>query len=228
MSDGFVRLENVVKVHAPKSPVAVRALDGIDLTIGRGDYVAIVGESGSGKTTLMHLLGGLDRPTSGTITIDGVRLDDASPATLAHIRSAKIGFVFQGLNLIPALDARENVILAARYARRPRAEAFERATTLLTELGLGERLSHRPAQLSGGQQQRVAIARALINAPALLLADEPTGELDSRTAESILATFDELNARGQTVVVVTHSAAVYERARRVIRIADGRIVADAA
>ncbi len=223
-----MRLTDVVKVHAPRSAIAVRALDGIDLTIERGEYVAIVGESGSGKTTLMHVLGGLDRPTSGTVSIDGARLDMASPAELAQLRSQKVGFVFQGLNLLPSLDARENVVLAARYARRSRAEALERATLLLAELGLGERLRHRPAQLSGGQQQRVAIARALINAPALVLADEPTGELDSRTAESILALFDTLHARGQTLVVVTHSAAVYERAQRVIRIADGRIVDGAA
>jgi ABC-type lipoprotein export system ATPase subunit len=226
VSAAIVQLEGVVKIHAPGTAIEVRALDGIDLTIERGEYVAIVGESGSGKTTLMQLLGALDRPTSGTVRIDGEPLAGASSATLARIRSHNVGFVFQGLNLIPTLDARDNVLLAARYARRLRAEAMERATALLTELGLGDRMNHRPAQLSGGQQQRVAIARALINAPALVLADEPTGELDSRTAESILALFDVLNARGQTLVVVTHSAAVYERARRVIRIADGKVVAD--
>jgi ABC-type lipoprotein export system ATPase subunit len=228
VSAPIVELERVVKIHAPGTAIEVRALDGIDLTIERGEYVAIVGESGSGKTTLMQLLGALDRPTSGTVRIDGEPLAGASSAALARIRSRNVGFVFQGLNLIPTLDARDNVLLAARYARRLRAESLERATALLTELGLGDRMDHRPAQLSGGQQQRVAIARALINAPALVLADEPTGELDSRTAESILALFDILNARGQTLVVVTHSAAVYERARRVIRIADGKIVADGA
>jgi putative ABC transport system ATP-binding protein len=209
VSAPIVELERVVKIHAPGTAIEV-------------------GESGSGKTTLMQLLGALDRPTSGTVRIDGEPLAGASSAALARIRSRNVGFVFQGLNLIPTLDARDNVLLAARYARRQRAESLERATALLTELGLGDRMDHRPAQLSGGQQQRVAIARALINAPALVLADEPTGELDSRTAESILALFDILNARGQTLVVVTHSAAVYERARRVIRIADGKIVADGA
>ncbi len=223
-----MQLEGVVKIHAPGTAIEVRALDNIDLTIERGEYVAIVGESGSGKTTLMQLLGALDRPSSGSVRIAGESLAGASPAALARIRSQNIGFVFQGLNLIQTLDARENVLLAARYARRSRTEALERATALLGELGLGERMQHRPAQLSGGQQQRVAIARALINAPALVLADEPTGELDSRTAEAILALFDGLNARGQTLVVVTHSAAVYERARRVIRIADGQIVSDGA
>ena len=207
MTEPLALLTGVVKVHAPDSPIAVRALDGIDLTIARGDYVAIVGESGSGKTTLMHLLGALDRPTSGLIRIDGLQLDGASSAQLAHVRSQKIGFVFQGLNLIPTLDALDNVLLAARYARRPRAESIERAKTLLADLGLGQRMRHRPAQLSGGQQQRVAIARALINEPALVLADEPTGELDSHTAEQILALFDSVNATGQTLVVVTHSAA---------------------
>lgn len=226
MSDTFVQLNDVVKVHAPGSAIAVRALDGINMRIAKGEYVAIVGESGSGKTTLMHVLGGLDKPTSGTISIDGVRLDNASSPELAQIRAQKIGFVFQGLNLLPSLDARENVVLAARYAGRSRSDAVARAITLLGELGLGERLDHRPTQLSGGQQQRVAIARALVNEPALLLADEPTGELDSRTAESILALFDTLHERGQTLVVVTHSAAVYERAQRVIRIADGKIVSD--
>jgi ABC-type lipoprotein export system ATPase subunit len=226
VSAPIVQLEGVVKIHAPGTAIEVRALDGIDLTIECGEYVAIVGESGSGKTTLMQLLGALDRPTSGTVRIDGEQLAGASSAALARIRSHNVGFVFQGLNLIPTLDALDNVLLAARYARRLRAESMERATALLTELGLGDRMDHRPSQLSGGQQQRVAIARALINAPALVLADEPTGELDSRTAESILALFDVLNERGQTLVVVTHSAAVYERARRVIRIADGKIVAD--
>jgi putative ABC transport system ATP-binding protein len=228
VSGPIVQLEGVVKIHAPGTAIEVRALDNIDLTIERGEYVAIVGESGSGKTTLMQLLGALDRPSSGSVRIAGESLAGASPAALARIRSQNIGFVFQGLNLIQTLDARENVLLAARYARRSRTEALERATALLGELGLGERMQHRPAQLSGGQQQRVAIARALINAPALVLADEPTGELDSRTAEAILALFDGLNARGQTLVVVTHSAAVYERARRVIRIADGQIVSDGA
>jgi ABC-type lipoprotein export system ATPase subunit len=221
----LVTVTGVRKTYGGTSAPAVRALDGVDCTIERGEYVAIVGESGSGKTTLMHLLGGLDRPTAGTIAIDGARLDLASRDALARIRARTIGFVFQGFNLIPTLDARANVALAARYARTDPAIAQARAGALLADLGLGERLHHRAAQLSGGQQQRVAIARALVNEPALLLADEPTGELDSRTAASILDLFDTLNARGQTIVVVTHSAAVERRARRIIRLADGRIVA---
>jgi ABC-type lipoprotein export system ATPase subunit len=223
----LVRADALTKVHAPGSPRAVRALDGVSLTIERGDYVAIVGESGSGKSTLMQLLGGLDRPTSGTIAIDGARLDRASRDDLARIRARTIGFVFQGFNLIPSLDALDNVALAARYARRDRGAARERARSLLAGLGLGGRLHHRPLELSGGQQQRVAIARALINEPALLLADEPTGELDSHTADAILDVFDALHAAGQTIVVVTHSPAVERRARRVVRLADGAVVADA-
>ncbi len=224
MSEPLVEVVAVTKTYAPASAMAVRALDGVSLTIARGEYVAIVGESGSGKTTLMHLLGGLDRPTSGTIAIDGARLDRAARGELARIRARTIGVVFQGFNLIPTLDAMENVVLAARYGRRDRATSLARAEELLHELGLGERLHHAPAQLSGGQQQRVAIARALVNEPALILADEPTGELDSRTAESILDLFDTLSARGQTIVVVTHSGAVERRARRVIRLADGKVV----
>jgi ABC-type lipoprotein export system ATPase subunit len=222
----LVRADALTKVYVSSKMASVRALDGVSVTIERGEYAAIVGESGSGKTTLMHLLGGLDRPTTGTIVVDGKQFDRASRRELARIRAQTVGFVFQGFNLIPTLNARDNVLLAARYARVDRADALTRAHAILRDLGLGERLRHRPGELSGGQQQRVAIARALVNEPALLLADEPTGELDSRTAGAILDLFDQLNARGQTIVVVTHSAAVERRARRVIRVADGRIVSD--
>lgn len=223
-----MQVDDVSKIYRPSRKVLVRALDRVSLTVTRGEYVAIVGESGSGKSTLMHLLGGLDRASAGTIAIDGVRLDRASRSELARIRARTIGFLFQGFNLIPTLDARENVVLAARYAGYGRASAVARAEALLTELGLGDRLAHTPAELSGGQQQRVALARALVNEPPLLLADEPTGELDSHTRDAILAGFDALNARGQTMVVITHSAAVERRARRVVRLVDGRIVSDAA
>jgi putative ABC transport system ATP-binding protein len=222
----LVRAESVTKVYVSSKMASVRALDDVSATIDRGEYVAIVGESGSGKTTFMHLLGGLDRPTTGTIVVDGKQLDRASRRELARIRAQTVGFVFQGFNLIPTLNTVDNVLLAARYARLDRTDALTRTLAILRDLGLGERLRHRPSELSGGQQQRVAIARALVNEPALLLADEPTGELDSRTAGTILDLFDQLNARGQTIVVVTHSAAVEHRARRVIRLADGRIVSD--
>lgn len=222
----IVDVRDVVKVHAPGTPTEVRALDGISFAVEPGEYVAIVGESGSGKTTLMHVLGGLDRPTSGDVVIDGRSLARTSRRELAAIRARAIGFVFQGFNLLPNMDARANVALAARYARRGGGDALASAERALRDVGLGERMHHRPSALSGGQQQRVAIARALVNEPALLLADEPTGELDSRTAETVLDLLAALNARGQTLIVVTHSEAVYRRARRVIRLADGRVVSD--
>jgi putative ABC transport system ATP-binding protein len=225
MSERIVDVRDVVKIHAPGTPTEVRALDGVTFGVQAGEYVAIVGESGSGKTTLMHVLGGLDRATTGDVVIDGRSLARTSRRELAAIRARAIGFVFQGFNLLPNLDARENVELAARYAGR-RADAPARAERALRDVGLGDRMHHRPSALSGGQQQRVAIARALVNEPALLLADEPTGELDSRTAENVLELLGALNARGQTLLVVTHSEAVWRRARRVIRLADGRVVAD--
>lgn len=228
MNGGLVDVRDVVKVHAPGTPTEVRALDGIRFGVAPGEYVAIVGESGSGKTTLMHVLGGLDRPTSGDVVIAGRSLAGTSRRELAAIRARAIGFVFQGFNLLPNLDARENVALAARYARRPNGEALRRAERALRDVGLGDRMHHRPAALSGGQQQRVAIARALVNEPALILADEPTGELDSHTAGTVLELLGALNARGQTLIVVTHSEAVWSRARRVIRLADGRVVSDVA
>lgn len=226
MSAPIVEVHELVKVHAPGTPTEVRALDGVSFSVRAGDYVAVVGESGSGKTTLMHVLGGLDRPTSGDVVIDGRSLTRTSRRELAAIRARAIGFVFQGFNLLPNLDARENVALAARYAGRGAGAALARAERTLRDVGLGDRMHHRPSALSGGQQQRVAVARALVNEPALLLADEPTGELDSRTAESVLELLGTLNARGQTLIVVTHSEAVWRRAQRVIRLADGRIVGD--
>jgi ABC-type lipoprotein export system ATPase subunit len=226
VSEPLLLVHDLAKTHAPGSATEVRALGGVSFAVRRGEYVAIVGESGSGKTTLMHLLGGLDRPSSGDVVIEGRSLAAASRRELAAIRARALGFVFQGFNLLPNLDARENVALAARYAGRSRHEALQRAERMLREVGLGERMHHRPAALSGGQQQRVAIARALVNDPALLLADEPTGELDSRTAEHVLELLGALNARGQTLVVVTHSEAVWRRSRRIIRLADGKIVSD--
>jgi ABC-type lipoprotein export system ATPase subunit len=222
----LVEVRDLVKIHAPGSPTEVRALDGVTFGVRRGEYVAIVGESGSGKTTLMHVLGGLDRPSSGDVVVDGRSLARTSRRELAALRARAIGFVFQGFNQLPNMDARENVALAGRYARRGSGEARARAERALRDIGLGDRMHHRPSALSGGQQQRVAIARALVNEPALLLADEPTGELDTHTAETVLQLLGALNARGQTLIVVTHSEAVWRRAQRVIRLADGRIVSD--
>jgi ABC-type lipoprotein export system ATPase subunit len=223
----LVVADRVGKVYAAGTPREVRALDGVSLRIERGEYVAIVGESGSGKTSLMHLLGALDRPSSGSIAIDGVDLARASGGALKRLRAHRIGFVFQGFNLVPSLDARENVALAAHYAGVPRAEALRRAERSLADVGLSERAHHRPAAMSGGQQQRVAIARALVNEPALILADEPTGELDSRNADAVLDLLERLNAeRAVTLAIVTHSERVYARARRVVRLVDGRITSD--
>ncbi len=216
----------MVKVHAAGSATQVRAIAGISLDIEYGAHVAIVGESGSGKTTLMHLLGGLDRPTSGSVRVDGVDIGNASRRELKLLRARRIGFVFQGFNLIASLDALENVMLPARYAGVAPGRARERAQRLLADVGLADRMRHKPAQLSGGQQQRVAIARALVNEPALVLADEPTGELDRRTSETVLDLLERIAlADGHTLVIVTHSEAVYGRAQRIVRIADGVLIA---
>jgi putative ABC transport system ATP-binding protein len=216
----------LVKVHAAGSATQVRAIAGISLDIEYGAHVAIVGESGSGKTTLMHLLGGLDRPTSGSVRVDGVDIGNASRRELKLLRARRIGFVFQGFNLIASLDALENVMLPARYAGVAPGRARERAQRLLADVGLADRMRHKPAQLSGGQQQRVAIARALVNEPALVLADEPTGELDRRTSETVLDLLERIaRADGHTLVIVTHSEAVYGRAQRIVRIADGVLIA---
>lgn len=225
MMEPLITVRNLVKIHAPGTAAEVRALDGIDFTIQRGAFVAIVGESGSGKTTLMHILGALDRASSGEVVLAGHALERASRRELQRIRAREIGFVFQGFNLIATLDALENVVLAAHYARQEPSAARSAALQLLADVGLTARAHHHPAQLSGGQQQRVAIARALVNEPALLLADEPTGELDSRTAEAVLDLFKRFNReRGQTIVLVTHNPAVWQRCDTVITLADGKIV----
>ncbi len=224
LSDNVVAIRDLVKVHAAGTATQVRALAGISLEIPRGAYVAIVGESGSGKTTLMHVLGALDRPTSGSVIIDGVDVGQASRGELKRLRATRIGFVFQGFNLIGSLDALDNVMLPARYARVAPDRARQRAARLLADVGLGDRLHHRPTQLSGGQQQRVAIARALVNDPALVLADEPTGELDRHTSETVLDLLEGIQrTAGHSLVVVTHSEAVWKRAQRVIRIVDGQL-----
>ncbi len=220
----LLAVRDLVKIHAAGTPAEVRALDGIDFEIEPGAYVAIVGESGSGKTTLMHVLGALDRATSGSVSLGGRDLSRATRRELQRIRANEIGFVFQGFNLVPTLSARENVELAARYAGTQSRAARLNAGRLLSDVGLAERLDHRPQQLSGGQQQRVAIARALVNSPSLLLADEPTGELDSKTADAVLSLLERFNReRGQTIVLVTHNPAVWARCEIVITLADGRV-----
>jgi putative ABC transport system ATP-binding protein len=205
--------------------VDVQALRGVDAQILAGEYVAITGPSGSGKSTLMHILGCLDSPTSGTYRLDGEDISTLSGKRLAHVRNRKVGFVFQTFNLMPRLTVEENVALPLKYRGGvPRAERRARAHKLLERLGLGPRIGHRPDELSGGERQRVAIARALVGEPAILMADEPTGNLDSKSGNEVLATFAELHAAGHTIVLVTHDAGVAARAERVIQMSDGRVV----
>ncbi len=202
------------------------ALAGVTLTIARGEYVAIIGPSGSGKSTLMNILGGLDRPTSGEYHFEGEDVAHFSDDQLAEFRNRRIGFVFQSFQLLPRLTALQNVELPMIYAGVGVAERRARAAELLDRVGLGARMGHRPTQLSGGQQQRVAVARSLANRPALLLADEPTGALDTRTSEDVLALFGELNAEGLTLAIVTHDPEVAQAARRRITFRDGLVVSD--
>lgn len=202
----------------------VHALQGVTLDVGRGDYVAIVGPSGCGKSTLLNLIGVIDQPTSGTVAIEGKRVDAMSDREATLFRLRNIGFVFQRFYLMPILSALENVALPMAEARVPKAERIQRAAELLNYVGLGNRERHRPSELSGGEQQRVAIARALANGPTLLLADEPTGELDARTGTEIISLFQRLNNDGMTLVVVTHDEDLASATRRKIHMRDGRVV----
>ncbi len=204
----------------------VEALRGVTFTIARGEYVAIMGPSGSGKSTLMNTLGCLDRPTTGSYRLDGTDVSTLSDDALAQIRLKKLGFIFQGFNLLARTSALKNVALPLFYAGVGTRKRNELATAQLNEVGLGDRIGHKPSELSGGQQQRVAIARALVNDPAVLLADEPTGNLDSQTSAEIMALFHQLNDGGRTIIMVTHDEDVASHAKRIIRVRDGRIVDD--
>jgi putative ABC transport system ATP-binding protein len=224
-SNVAIDVSDVTKTYV-LGDVKVEALRGVTFTIRRGEYVAIMGPSGSGKSTLMNLLGCLDRPTSGTYLLDGIDVSTLGDDQLAAIRLKKLGFVFQGFNLLARTSALKNVALPLFYAGLGSRARNAAAAAQLTEVGLGDRLDHKPSELSGGQQQRVAIARALVNDPAVLLADEPTGNLDTQTSEEIMALFQQLNAGGRTVIMVTHDEDVAGHAKRIIRLRDGRIVSD--
>jgi putative ABC transport system ATP-binding protein len=227
VSEAVIRLEDLVRVYR-MGEVEVRALDGISLEIGRGEFVAVMGPSGSGKSTFMNIVGCLDRPTSGRYLLDGVDVSRLDRDDRAEIRNGKIGFVFQSFNLLARTSALENVELPLIYSSNGhRARDREaRARRCLETVGLAGREDHQPSQLSGGQQQRVAIARALINEPKLLLADEPTGNLDSKTSEEVMAVFQKLNDDGKTVVLITHEPDIAQHAKRVVGFRDGRIVED--
>ncbi|MGQ0843022.1 MAG: ABC transporter ATP-binding protein [Sporichthyaceae bacterium] len=222
-----VRLEGIRKTYGV-GDTAVHAVAHVDLTVAKGDYVAIMGASGSGKSTLMNIVGCLDGPSAGRYLIDGVDVRRLDEHQLSVVRNRKIGFIFQSFNLIPRTTAMSNVELPLIYAHVGRRERRRRAQEALERVGLGNRLDHFPAQLSGGQQQRVAVARAIVTDPVLLLADEPTGALDSHSTEDVLNLFAELSAAGRTIMVITHEDEVGSRARRVVRMRDGRIVSDIA
>ena len=219
--DAVISTHGLCKVYSPGTEAEVVALRDVDLRIGRGEFVAIIGPSGSGKSTLMNLIGCLDTPSSGTYLCDGVDVASLDAEERAVLRRDKIGFVFQDLNLLPRMTALENVAMPMGYANVPREERQARAREALQAVGLGERAGHRPGELSGGQKQRVAIARALINRPRILLADEPTGALDSKTGEEILVLFKRLQADNHTVVLITHDPEVAARADRIFVIRDG-------
>ncbi len=206
--------------------VEVPAVRGVDLEIRRGEYVAIMGPSGSGKSTLMNLVGCLDTPTAGTYVLNGTEVSTLTDDQLAHIRNREIGFVFQTFNLLPRATAFQNVELPLVYAGRPLAERRRRAAEALAAVGLSDRAEHRPNELSGGQRQRVAIARALVNNPALILADEPTGNLDSVTSLEIMGLMDDLYRRGNTIIIVTHEPDIAAHTHRIIRLHDGRVASD--
>lgn len=215
-----------IKRDFPLGNEIVHVLKGIDLDIEKGEYVAFMGPSGSGKSTLMNLLGCLDTPTSGTYVLNGKDVSDMSDDELAEVRNKEIGFVFQTFNLLPRTTALDNVALPMVYAGYSKADRYARAEEVLTDVGLADRMDHKPNQLSGGQRQRVAVGRALVNKPSIILADEPTGNLDSKTSVEIMRLFDDIHAAGNTVILVTHEEDIAEHAHRIIRLRDGIIERD--
>ena len=222
----LIDIENVYKIYNEGTEAEVRALDGVNLAIDRGEFVAVVGQSGSGKSTLMNILGCLDIPTRGTYRIDGQDVRELDDAQLSHIRNKQVGFIFQGYNLIPSLTAYENVELPLIYQN---VSAFKRRDLVMDAMervGVAERYRHHPSEMSGGQQQRVAIARAIATRPPIIMADEPTGALDSHTGKEVLHFLQELNKEGSTIILITHDNSIAATARRVVRISDGKIIED--
>jgi len=224
MIDTLIALEGVSRVYT-SGRLAVPALVSVDLQVARGEFVAIIGPSGSGKSTMMNILGCLDRPTEGRYVLDGTPVDSLDDDGLARLRSRSIGFVFQSYNLLPRTSALENVAAPLMYQGVPRHERHARAQVALERLGLGDRLDHEPSELSGGQQQRVGIARAIVTEPAILLADEPTGNLDSHSGAEVIALFHDLHASGRTIILITHDVDVAAVASRQVHLRDGRIAA---
>ena len=223
--DATIKTHNLQR-HYQMGGETIHALRGVDLVIERGEYVAIMGPSGSGKSTLMNMIGCLDTPDGGEYWLNGQLVSDMSDSELAHVRNKEVGFVFQTFNLLPRANALHNVELPLIYAGMKRKERFVRAKKALERVGLGDRMDHRPAEMSGGQRQRVAVARALVTDPSILLADEPTGNLDSATSRDIMGLFRELHSAGHTIVVVTHETDIAKHARRIIHILDGKVADD--
>jgi putative ABC transport system ATP-binding protein len=222
----LLHLENIAKKYVIGTET-IHALRSITLSINKGEYVALMGPSGSGKSTLMNILGCLDTPSSGTYSLNGKEVSKMQDNELADIRNKEIGFVFQTFNLIPRSSALDNVALPLVYAGLKKNQRVDRATAVLTDVGLGDRVSHKPNELSGGQRQRVAVARALVNHPSIILADEPTGNLDSKTSEEIMNLFNDIHQKGNTIIVVTHEEDIAQHAHRIVRLKDGLIESDA-
>ncbi|MBO6574064.1 MAG: ABC transporter ATP-binding protein [Rhodothermales bacterium] len=221
----MIELKGVKKIYKMGSEL-VRALDGVDLTIDRNEYVAIMGPSGSGKSTMMNIIGCLDTPTEGSYILNGQQVSEMDDNELANVRNREIGFVFQTFNLLPRVNCLQNVELPLIYSGKRRSVRKEMAATALENVGLGDRMTHKPNELSGGQRQRVAVARAIVNQPSILLADEPTGNLDTRTGDEIMLLFEALYRKGNTLLVVTHEEDIARHARRIIRLRDGLIEVD--
>ncbi len=224
-NEDIIEIKDITKFYHVGAEV-VKALRGVDLTIKKGEYVAIMGPSGSGKSTLMNVIGALDTPTGGTYILNGTNVSHLTDDRLAEIRNKEIGFVFQTFNLLPRYSALENTMLPLIYAGVPKAERLKRGDDVIRKVGLEDRASHKPNELSGGQRQRVAVARALINNPSIILADEPTGNLDSKTSVDIMNLFEEIHHMGNTIILVTHEEDIAQHAHRIIRLRDGKIESD--